>query len=276
MKIIILCGGTGTRMKEETEFKPKPLVEVGGKPIIWHIMKIYAHHGFNDFILALGYKGNMIKEYFLHWQIFLNDFTLETKNNNLVFHKNDCDDFKITFAETGAESLTGERVRRAAKYLDENEDFMVSYGDGVGDIDIKKLVEFHHNQNTPVTITGVKPSTRYGLLDIDYQNKKIKGFYQHKVTDKEEKQEQFRDYINEEKQEQFRDYINGGFMVFKKQALDYIAPDSMIESIFTPLAVRGELSVFLHPGRWKCMDTYKEVEEMNENWLKDPFWKVWN
>ena len=136
MKVVILCGGTGTRMKEETEFKPKPLVLVGGKPILWHIMKIYAHHGFNDFILALGYKGDMIKQYFLNWRNLMDDFTLDTKSNELVFHNNNkCDDFKITFAETGQESLTGERVRRLKKYID-GDDFLVTYGDGVGDGDL--------------------------------------------------------------------------------------------------------------------------------------------
>jgi glucose-1-phosphate cytidylyltransferase len=262
MKTVILCGGTGTRMKEETEFKPKPLVEVGGKPILWHIMKIYAHYGFNEFILALGYKGNMIKEYFLNWRSLLNDFTLSTKNNEIIFHNNDCDDFKITFAETGATTLTGERVRRLKKYLDQDEDFMITYGDGVADINIKELVNFHKAQNTLATITAVRPASRFGFLNIDSKSKKVIDFFQHKVT-------------NQTSEEKSNDFINGGFMVLKPKVLDLIPENSMVESIFLPLAAQKELSVYTHEGKWKCMDTYREVEEMNEHWQKDPFWKIW-
>ncbi len=263
MKVVILCGGTGTRMKEETEFKPKPLVEVGGKPILWHIMKIYAHYGFNEFVLALGYKGNMIKEYFLNWRSLLNDFTLSTKNNEIIFHNNDCDDFKITFAETGLGSLTGERVRRLKNHLNPNEDFMITYGDGVADINIKELVDFHQKQNTLATITAVRPRHRFGVLNINHDTKKAVDFFQHKVTEGAD-------------EEKTKDFINGGFMVLKPEALDLIPENSMIESIFTPLSEKGELSVYTHEGKWKCMDTYKEVEEMNEYWQKDPFWKVWD
>lgn len=251
-------------MKEETEFKPKPLVLVGGRPILWHIMKIYAHHGFNDFILALGYKGDMIKQYFLNWRNLVDDFTLDTKSNELIFHNNNkCDDFKITFAETGQESLTGERVRRLKKYID-GDDFLVTYGDGVGDVNIKELADFHKKQNTLGTITGIKITSRLGLLDIDHETKKLKDFYQHKVTD-----------FNEVRATKDFGYINGGFMIFKKEVLDLITPDSMIESMFLPLIEKGQLSIYTHEGKWKCMDTYKEVEEMNDLWNKDPFWKIW-
>lgn len=248
-------------MKEETEFKPKPLVLVGGKPILWHIMKIYAHYGFNDFILALGYKGDMIKDYFLNWRNFLNDFTLETKDHNIIFHNNDCDDFKITFVDTGLDSLTGERVRRLKKYINK-EDFMVTYGDGVGDIDIKKLVDFHNLQNSLATVTAVRAGNRFGFLTVDHNTKKVVNFFQHKVAE---------NYENQSK-----DFINGGFMVFKNEVFDIIPENSMIESIFPTLSDKKELSVYLHDGKWKCMDTYKEVEEMNQHWLKDPFWKIWN
>jgi glucose-1-phosphate cytidylyltransferase len=261
MKTIILCGGTGTRMKEETEFKPKPLVLVGGKPILWHIMKLYSHFGHNEFVLALGYRGDMIKQYFLNWRSLLSDFTLNTKTHDLSFHNNECDDFTITFGETGLESLTGERVRRLKKYIGNDEHFMVTYGDGVADIDINDLIEFHKKQNTLVTITGVRPSHRFGLLDVDHTENKIKGFYQKLVTDDKDK-------ISS-------DYINGGFMVMKREVLDMIEPGSMIESIFEPLAAKRELSVYKHKGTWKCMDTFKEVEEMNEHWRKNPFWKIW-
>jgi glucose-1-phosphate cytidylyltransferase len=260
MKTIILCGGTGTRMKEETEFKPKPLVLIGGKPMLWHIMKIYSHYGFNDFVLALGYKGDMIKDYFINWSTRLNDFTLDIKTNELTFHNNDCDDFKITFAETGAHSLTGERVRSLAKYIDDDY-FMVTYGDGVGDINVRELVDFHINQNTMATITGVNPKNRFGLLDINHVTSKVDNFFQHNVTTEDSRK------MNE--------HINGGFMVFKRDVLNFIEPNTMIENIFSKLANDGEMSVFKHDGQWKCMDTYKEVEELNEHWEKDPFWKVW-
>lgn len=259
MKTIILCGGQGTRMKEETEFKPKPLVEIGGKPMLWHIMKIYSHYGYNDFILALGYKGNMIKDYFLNWRSFTNDFTLETKTHELTFHNNGCDDFKITFVDTGAESLTGERVRRLKKYID-GDAFMVTYGDGVADINIKELVDFHNSQKTAATITGVKPASRFGILNIDHDSKKVVDFFQHKITDQADHS---------------KDYINGGFMVLNKEILEMIPENSMIESIFPTLAEKNELSVYTHQGKWKCMDTYKEMEDLNEHWQKDPFWKVW-
>lgn len=261
MKTIILCGGQGTRMKEETEFKPKPLVSVGCKPVLWHIMKIYSHYGYNEFILALGYRGDMIKEYFLHWRTLLNNFTLSTKDNEITFHNNDCDDFKITFVETGLETLTGERVRRMKDYIGD-EDFMVTYGDGVADIDINKLVAFHKSQNTIGTITGVRREGRFGLLDYDIKSKKVKDFYQTDIVDIKERQSS--------------DLINGGFMVFKNEFLDLIKPDTMIEQAFDPLALQGELSMFEHEGKWKCMDTYKEVEELNKYWINDPFWKIWN
>lgn len=262
MKTIILCGGTGTRMKEDTEFRPKPLVEVGGKPILWHIMKIYAHHGYNDFILALGYKSNMIKDYFLNWRAFVNDFSMDTKTGDIQFHNNDCDDFNIIFAETGANSLTGERVKRLKKYIGDDEDFMVTYGDGVADINITELVDFHKQHGFIATITGVKPSTRFGFLNIDPNTNKVVDFAQHKVT-------------TENETDGSKDLINGGFMVFKRSVLDLIENDSMIESVFSKLAQSGQLAVYNHSGKWKCMDTHKEAEEMNEHWVKDPFWKLW-
>ncbi len=262
MKTIILCGGEGTRMKEETEFKPKPLVTVGGKPILWHIMKIYSHYGYNDFVLALGYKGNMIKEYFLNWKTMLNDFSLNLKSGDVNFLNNNCDDFNVVFAETGLKSLTGERIRLLKKYIGDDEDFMVTYGDGVADINIKELVEFHKRQNTICTITAAKPASRFGFLEIDNSSNLITDFLQHKVT-------------TEDDGEGVKDRINGGFMIFKRWALDMIDEGSMIESIFPKLAKLNQISAYVHPGKWRCMDTYKEVEEMNELWEKDPFWKVW-
>lgn len=262
MKVVILCGGEGTRMKEETEFKPKPLVLVGGKPILWHIMKIYAHYGFNEFVLALGYKGDMIKDYFLNWRAFANDFTLSTKDHNLTFHKNEQDDFKITFVDTGLKSLTGERLRRLEPYLD-GEEFMLTYGDGVADINIKELVDFHHKQGTIGTLIGARPLTRFGIVHQNKETNKVIGFSQNLVGDFTDK-EYYHDFL-----------INGGFMVFKREIFKELTENRMIEELFIPLAERGELSLYNHKGKWKAMDTYKEVEEMNIYWEKDPFWKVW-
>lgn len=261
MKVVILCGGEGTRMKEETEFKPKPLVEIGGRPILWHIMKIFSHYGFNEFVLALGYKGDMIKEYFLNLRTKASDFTLNTKNHVIDFHGNGMDDFKITFVDTGLKSLTGERVRRTKDYITE-EDFMLTYGDGVADINIKTLLDFHRRRGTVGTITGIHPLTRYGIIAHD-NNGKITGYRQNLVAD-------FKDQIDK------HDFIiNGGFMVFKREFLNQIEPDSMIEAAFMPLAEKGQLSMYEHKGRWKAMDTYKEAEELNQFWEKDSFWKVW-
>ena len=262
MKVIILCGGEGTRMKEETEFKPKPLVEIGGRPILWHIMKIYAHYGFNEFILALGYKGNMIKDYFLNWRTFINDFTLKTKSHDITLHGDGHDDFEITFVDTGLKSLTGERLRRVKKYIDD-EDFMLTYGDGVANINIRDLLDFHHRQGTIATITGVRPLTKFGIVHHDKQTNKVIGFSQNLVGDFVDK-ENYHDFL-----------INGGFMVLKKEIFNELKPNSMIEAMFIPLAKKGELSLYHHTGKWKAMDTYKEVEELNEYWQKDQFWKAW-
>ena len=262
MKVVILCGGEGTRMKEETEFKPKPLVEVGGKPILWHIMKIYSHYGFNEFILTLGYKGNMIKEYFLNSRHFNNDFTLETKGNKIEIHNEGFDDFKITFVDTGLKSLTGERVRKVKDYID-GDDFMLTYGDGVADINIKELLEFHKSQNSLGTLTGVKPLAKFGIVHHNKEDNKVIGFSQNLVGDFVDK-ENYHDFL-----------INGGFMVFKKEVIDQIPANSMIESMFIPMVQKKDLSMYQHKGKWKAMDNYKELEEMNDYWQKDPFWKVW-
>ena len=249
-------------MKEETEFKPKPLVEVGGKPILWHIMKIYAHYGFNEFILALGYKSNMVKEYFLNSRAFNNDFVLSTKDHKIEFYDKAQDDFKITFVDTGLKSLTGERVRLLSKYL-AGEDFMVTYGDGVANINIKELVEFHQKQNCLATLTGVRPLTKFGIVHHNAEDNKVIGFSQNLVGEFVDK-ENYHDFL-----------INGGFMVFNHKVLDMIKPDSMIEDLFIPLVKDSQLAMYHHKGKWKAMDTYKEVEEMNIYWQKDPFWKVW-
>ncbi len=253
MKTIILCGGRGTRMKEETEFKPKPMVEIGGRPMLWHIMKIYSHYGFSRFVLALGYKGNMVKEYFLNHRAFSNDFTLHHARNEIDFHNTgNFDDFKITFADTGLETITGERLLQTKKYITEDE-FMVTYGDAVGDIDIQDLVRFHRNQGTLATLTAVHPYSKYGIITIDRSSRRATGFQQKPMVN---------------------DYVNGGFMVFSKKAFDYFDAGPM-ENAFPRLIQDNELSVYEHTGFWKSMDTYTEMEDLNRLWGEGRPWAVW-
>ncbi len=252
MKTIILCGGEGTRMKEETEFKPKPLVLVGGKPILWHIMKIYSHYGYNEFVLALGYKGNMIKEYFLHERTLVNDFTLDTANGKTEFHGNGENGFKITFAETGLNTETGQRVKLCRKYLG-NENFMVTYGDGVSDVNIPELVRFHGEQGKIGVITGVHPRSKFGLFKVDEKKNIVSHFQQKPLLD---------------------DYVNGGFMVFRNEIFDYL-DDGPIENVFPRLIKNTELSLYKHDGFWQAMDTYKEMRELNEKWADGNPWAVW-
>lgn len=257
MKTIILSGGLGYRLKEETEFKPKPMVNIGGKPILWHIMKIYAHYGFNDFIIALGYKGDYIKQYFLNQKQLIHDFTLHTKTGFTKIYKPDddsLDDFKITFVDTGEETLPGERILRLKKYIpDEDENFMVTYGDGVSDINIKDLIKFHLKQKTIGTITGVHPKSKYGLLKLD-ENNKAKGFIEKPVL---------------------LERANGGFMIFKKEFFKYLRPGELEHEGLKRLIKQKQLSVFIHDGFWHSMDTYNDVTNLNNLWENTKPWKVW-
>lgn len=257
MKTIILCGGLGYRLKEETEFKPKPMVNVGGKPILWHIMKIYSHYGFNDFVIALGYKGDYIKQYFLNQKQFAHDFELHTKTGYTKIYRNherDTDDFKITFVDTGEETLPGERILRVKDYIpDEDKNFMVTYGDGVSDIDIRELVKFHEKQNTIGTITGVHPRSKYGLVKTN--NEGIVEDFQEKPV--------------------LKDRTNGGFMVFKREFFDYLKPGELEHPALKRLVAKKQLSVFSHDGFWHSMDTYPDVDNLNRLWVENPEWKVW-
>lgn len=258
MKTIILCGGLGYRLKEETEFKPKPMILIGGKPILWHIMKIYAHYGFNEFIIALGYKGDYIKDYFLNQKYFLHDFTLYTKTGVTKIHRDKTDgkhidDFKITFVDTGLETLPGERILRVKDYILDGEDFMVTYGDGVGDIDIPRLVAFHKKMKTIGTISGVHPRSKYGLIKPG-KKRTVFEFKEKPVL---------------------KDWINGGFMVFQKKFFDYLRPGETEHPALSRLSSQKQLSLYPHDGFWHCMDTYADVESINNYWKVDPKWKVW-
>ena len=257
MKVIILCGGVGTRLKEETEFRPKPMVLVGGKPIIWHIMKLYAHNGFREFVLALGYKAEYIKEFFLNQKAFTNDFTLETKNHQAKFHfdkKEKKDNFKITFVDTGLETLPGERILRCQKYIPKKDShFMVTYGDGVTNLNIKKVYAFHKKQKTIGTITGVHPRSKYGLVQLS-TGAKIKSFVEKPVLS---------------------DWVNGGFMIFKRSFFKYIEKGQTEHVALKKIAAIQQLSLYKHDGFWMSVDTHKELEDMNRIWKESSPWKVW-
>lgn len=257
MKVIVLCGGAGTRLKEETEYKPKPMVLVGGKPIIWHIMKIYAHYGYNEFILALGYKADYIKDFFLNQKAFTSDFTLETKVHKTDFYlenRSEVDDFKITFVDTGLETLPGERILKCKKYIPEKDKyFMVTYGDGVTDLNINKVLEFHKKQNTIGTITGVHPRTKFGLVKVNSG---------HLVTHFVEKPV-------------LSEYVNGGYMVFDKRFFNYLEQGKTEHPALVKLAKEKQLSLYRYDGFWLAVDTYKELDDLNKLWDQNQPWKVW-
>lgn len=258
MKVVILCGGYGTRMREETEYRPKPMVEVGGRPLIWHIMKGYAQYGFRDFVLCLGYKKNMIKEYFLNYEAMNNDCTVRLgKRESIEFHNNHEEkDWSVTLADTGDETMTGGRVKRIQKYVDGDE-FMLTYGDGVANININKLVEFHRSHGKIGTVTGVHPSSRFG--DLVIKDGKVTHFH--------------------EKLQANKGLVSGGFFVFKKQFFEYISDDEkcvLEKEPLEKLTEDGQLMVHQHEGFWQCVDTYRELEALNGMWKKgDPPWKVW-
>lgn len=252
--VVILCGGKGTRLKEETEYRPKPLVPVGGKPIIWHIMKTYSHWGYNKFILTLGYRGEQIKEYFLLRKWMSSDFSMRAKTGEVTetFGAERLDDFHITFADTGEATLTGERLKMVERYI-VGDTFMVTYGDGVADINIDELVAFHARQGTIATITGVHPSSKYGMVGVDPDGR---------VTSFEQKP-------------RLTDYVNGGFMVFSRRVFQYLKTNQMIEDALADLVRDRQLSLYQHSGFWHSMDTYKDYEDLNRLWADNPRWRIW-
>lgn len=242
----------GYRLKEETEFKPKPMILIGGKPMLWHIMKIYNHYGHKEFVLPLGYKGHMIKDYFVNHKIFTHDFTHHIKNGMTHYHNDNAEDFVITFAETGQESLTGERIMAVKPYIIEDE-FMVTYGDGVSDINISELIEFHRRHKKIGTITGVHPYSKYGLISVDDKTNLVKSFRQKPLL---------------------KDYVSGGFMIFNKKAFKYFDNGPLEDGLRRLIGV-GQLALFKHDGFWKAMDTYQEMEDLNKLWNTKKPWAVW-
>jgi glucose-1-phosphate cytidylyltransferase len=259
MKVIILCGGMGTRLREETEYKPKPMVEIGGKPILWHIMKHYSHYGYKEFILALGYKGDYIRDYFLNFYNYNTDFTVDLANSGTVeIHNSDIkEDWKITLVETGDNSMTGYRTKLAGKYITEDR-FMLTYGDAVASIDIEKLIKLHVEKDTIGTVTGVYPPSHFG--DLVTNEKMVVKFKQ-----------QLKDPEN-------REPINGGYFVFKKEFLDLIPddPKADLEGIaMNKIVESNNLSVYDHSGFWHSMDTFRDNQQLNKMWQENPEWKLW-
>ena len=256
MKAVILAGGLGTRLSEETEKKPKPMVEIGGKPILWHIMKIYSYHGVNNFIICCGYKGYIIKEYFKNYFLHQSDITFNMKNNKMTVHEDRAEPWSVTLVDTGENTLTGGRLKRVGDYLDEEESFCFTYGDGVSNIDIKELISFHKNEGRIATLTAVQPPGRFG--QIAFQRGKVLSF--------------------QEKPKGDNNWINGGFFVLDKKVIDFIEDDQSIweEEPLKNLAKSGQLSAFHHNGFWQPMDTLKDKMLLEELWrMGEAPWKVW-
>jgi len=255
MKAVILAGGLGTRLSEETVLKPKPMVEIGGMPILWHIMKTYSTYGVNDFVVCLGYKGYLIKEYFANYFLHMSDVTFDMANNKMEVHQASAEPWKVTLVDTGQDTMTGGRMKRVAAYLGD-EDFCFTYGDGVADVDIGKLIRFHKSQGTLATVTSVQPPGRFGALDIE--NGKITGF--------------------QEKPQGDGASINGGYFVLSPKVLNYIADGTTTweREPLERLAREGQLSAYKHEGFWQPMDTLRDKTLLEELWStgKAP-WKVW-
>ena len=257
MKVVILAGGFGTRITEESQFKPKPMIEIGDKPILWHIMKTYSLYGFNEFIICAGYKQHVIKKYFADYYLHQSDITFDFSNENeILVHKSFAEPWKITIADTGLNTMTGGRIKRIEKYV-ENETFMLTYGDGVSDIDIKNLLDFHYKHGKLATLTAINVGQRFGVLSIDSDNR-IKEFREKDTTD--------------------GSVINGGYMVLEPEIFRYIDGDSTIFEKDTLLRLsKGEkLMAYKHDGFWKCMDTQRDLIDLQSMWDNgNAKWKKW-
>ncbi len=257
MKVVILCGGMGTRLREETEFRPKPLVDVGGRPILWHILKMYAHYGFNEFVLCLGYRGNMIKEYFLNYEAMNNDFTICLGNRpQIAFHDGHKEQgYQITLADTGQNTMTGGRIKRIARYVD-GDTFLVTYGDGLSDVNIPDLIKFHKGHGKTATLTTTKPRSSYGVLDVGERGQ-VRRF---------------------DEKPQLDSWINTGFFVFNRRLFDYLDGDECVleRAPLERLACEGQLMAFRHEGFFFCIDTYRDYKAINEMWDSGHApWRLW-
>lgn len=258
MKVVILAGGFGTRISEESHLRPKPMIEIGEKPILWHIMKEYSHYGFNEFIICCGYKQHIIKQYFADYYLHNSDITFDFgSQNSMTVHNNVAEPWKVTVIDTGLRTMTGGRIKRVKEYIG-NETFLMTYGDGVGDIDINELVKFHKSHGKKATMTAVHSGQRFGVLDIDKDSKEIRAF--------------------REKSESDGTRINAGYMVLEPEVLDYIDGDSTVfeREPLQQLASEGELCAYKHNGYWQCMDTQREKDKLEKLWESgNAPWKVW-
>jgi len=257
MKVVLLCGGMGTRLREETEFRPKPMVEIGGRPILWHIMKTYAHAGFREFVLCLGYRGNMIKEYFLNYEAMNSDFTICLGSQSRIEYQNNHgeQDYSVTLVDTGLSTMTGGRLKRVEKYIDADT-FLLTYGDGVSDVNIRCLVEFHKRHGKLATVTAVTPTSRYGILDTNGDGQVMR----------------FREKPRNDGR------ASAGFFVFEREVFDYIDGDDCIleRGPLERLAAEGQLMAYEHQGFFYAMDTFREYEYLNELWKTgEAPWKIW-
>jgi glucose-1-phosphate cytidylyltransferase len=257
VKVVVLCGGLGTRLREETEFRPKPLVDIGGRPILWHIMKTYAHYGFREFILCLGYRGNMIKEYFLNYEAMNNDFTICLGQKFHVHYNGSHQEqhFQVTLAETGAETMTGGRVKRVARYLDGGP-FFLTYGDGVANVDVHRLLEFHKSHGRLATVTTVPPISRFGIMDINPKS----------------------EVLHFAEKPQSKEWASAGYFVLEPGVIDYIGGDECIfeREALENLASDGQLMAYRHDGFFYAMDTFREYQVLNQLWASGQApWRVW-
>ncbi len=256
MKAVILAGGYGTRISEETYLKPKPMIEIGGRPVLWHIMKIYSHHGVNDFVICCGYKGYVIKEYFANYFLHMSDVTFDMSNNRMEVHERNAEPWRVTLIDTGENTLTGGRLKRVAKYLDAHEPFCFTYGDGVADVDVTAQIAFHRSCGKLATVTAIQPPGRYGALNL--AGKDVVGFTEKPRGD--------------------GGLINGGYFILEKECLDLIVDDktSWESQPLQQLASMGKLVAFEHKGFWQAMDTLRDKNQLEELWSsgKAP-WKVW-
>ena len=254
-KVVILAGGLGTRLSEETETKPKPMVEIGGRPIIWHIMKLYSHFGLNEFIICIGYKGYVIKEYFSNYFLHMSDVTLDLRSNSTEVHRANAEPWRITLIDTGADTMTGGRLLRVRDYLCDDE-FCLTYGDGVSDVNIAALIDHHQKSGRLATVTAVRPPGRFGAMEIDTDS--VRSFREKPLGD--------------------GNWINGGFFVMSRRVLDYIADDatSLEDEPLTNLARDGHLGAFRHSGFWQAMDTLRDRRQLEAEWASGHArWKLW-
>ena len=258
MKVVILAGGFGTRISEESHLRPKPMIEIGEAPLLWHILKYYAAFGFNEFIICCGYKGHMIKEYFADYYLRRCDVTFDfSAGNNMIIHSNVTEPWKVTIVDTGLHTQTGGRIKRIAAYID-GERFMMTYGDGVSDIDLHKLLQTHEKSGKTVTLSAIQPGGRFGVLDINDRDGAIIGFH--------------------EKAKEDGAWVNAGFMVLNPDIFDYIESDNTIfeRAPLERLSAEGKLGVYQHNGYWRCMDTQRDKNSLENEWAEgNAKWKVW-